>query len=134
MDTQKTLKVLTITKVSYTDKKKDGSPLTDKQGKQYYRVGIQCQEYNSQWLNGFLYFNGKSMEGQTQELEVWEEEWQGKKQLKFGVPRKTEVKNSSNEDVIRKLTGLSITIDKLSFMTEEIFNYVKGREKNNDSK
>lgn len=43
----------TIEKIYRTTKKKDGSPLVNKNGERYERVGIQVPEYPGKWLNGF---------------------------------------------------------------------------------
>lgn len=79
---------LTITKVNYSDKKTDGTPLINKYGKSYYEVGIQTKEYGETWLNGLLSFAPDRWEGSTQELEVYDEEYNGKTYKKFKLPPK----------------------------------------------
>lgn len=77
---------LTITKVSSSDKSKDGKPLINKFGKPFFKVGIQTNEYGSTWLNGLMPFSPDRWEGTTQELEVYDEEYQGKTYKKFKLP------------------------------------------------
>lgn len=69
---------LTITKVNYTDKKKDGSPILNKWGKPTYKTGIQTNEYGDTWINGFLPFPPDKWEGTQQELEITDDPKWGK--------------------------------------------------------
>lgn len=104
----KKLQKLNIIKVAYTDKKKDGQLLIDKYDKPYFRVGIQCNEYGQQWLNGFLRFKPDDWQGKLKEVEVWKEEYQGKEQLKFGLPKRdmwAEIKELKNRvHILEELT------------------------------
>lgn len=47
------MKTITLTAVYRTNKNKDGSLLMGKNGKNYERLGIKCQEYGETWLSGF---------------------------------------------------------------------------------
>jgi len=90
---------LHITKVTATDKKADGTQIINKFGKQSWRVGILTNEYGNTWLNGFLPFNPDKWANSVQELEVYEEEYQGKMQKKFKLPSK----NDAIEKRLKKL-------------------------------
>ena len=79
--------ILHITKSGSSATKKDGTPLKDKRGSQYFRSWIKTQEYGDQFLRGFTYQDVQQWEGKSIELEVFEEEYQGKKQLKFRIPQ-----------------------------------------------
>lgn len=82
---EKQIRKLTITKVYATDKKKDGTLLINKWGKPYWRVGIKAKEMGEEWLNGFMNYDCKDWTGQVKELEVWQEEYEGKMQWKFAL-------------------------------------------------
>ena len=73
---------LKITRVSATDKRKDSRILEGKYGT-FWRVGIQAEEYGDQWINGFSNKHPEYEAGDTIEVVVTTEEWQGKEQLKF---------------------------------------------------
>jgi hypothetical protein len=76
-----------VTKVYETNTKKDGSELKDKRGTPFFRVGFLTQEYGEEWLSGFAYKTCKGYEGKEVEVEVTEEEYNGKKQKKFSFPK-----------------------------------------------
>lgn len=80
-----------ITKVSATDKKKDGSTIINKFGKTSWRVGIKTNEHGEKWINGFLSFNPTNWEGTEQDVEIYEEEYNGEKKLAFRLPKKSDV-------------------------------------------
>ena len=70
-----------IIKSSYSDEKKDGTKLITKDGRPYYKVGIQVNEHGERWING-LVFNLtpqeiKAWEGQEVDLTIKEEEYMG---------------------------------------------------------
>ena len=44
---------VTVTRVSVTDKSRDGSPIIGKYGPQI-RVGLQVKEHGEKWLSGFM--------------------------------------------------------------------------------
>lgn len=66
--------------------KKDGTPITSKSGKPLFQVGIKTQEFGETWLNGLMPFNPDRWAGTEQELEVYDEEWQGRTFKKFKLP------------------------------------------------
>lgn len=78
--------LLNITKVTSKSTKKDGTAYINKNGKPFFVIGIQASQYGQQWINGF-YNTVPAWEGTQQELDIKEEDWQGKKQLKFEVPK-----------------------------------------------
>lgn len=81
---------LTLSRISSTDKKKDGTELKNKYGS-FWRVGIQTKEHGDEWLNGFLKEAPVWQEGDVVELEVATEQWEKSNgevvdQLKFRLP------------------------------------------------
>ncbi len=101
---------VTLTRVSVTDKKKDGTILENKNGK-FYRIGIQTKEYPEQWINGFSNETVDWQEGDVMELEVSKELWNGAEQMKFKLPSKG--------------TQLEARVDKLE---QEVFGENKETE------
>ncbi len=91
---------VTITRVQADDKKRDGTPLIGKFGKPYFKVGIQTNEYGDTWINGFLPFNPDRWVGSTQEIEIYEEEYQGKTYKKFKLPPRA---GAMSPDIMPKL-------------------------------
>ena len=77
---------LTIVKVSVKDKNKEGKPYISKTGKPFFLVGIQTNEYGSDYLNGIMPFNPDKWEGSTQDLITFDEEYNGKVSRKFTLP------------------------------------------------
>jgi len=96
---------LTLTRISVTDKKKDGTVLENQYGK-FYRVGIQTVEYGDVWINGFSSKPVTWQEGDVVELEVSKEEWNGQEQLKFRHPKKEDVLKDENEKLKAELAKL----------------------------
>lgn len=102
-----------ITKASAKDTKKDGSKMVDKSGKPFWMVGIQCKEYGDKWINGFCYKLPTDWEGKEMELDIYEEEYQSKKQLKFKFPNKDRKIEEMLSHVLTKLGKIEFKIDKL---------------------
>ncbi len=96
-----------IIKITVQDKKADGTPMINKWGKPFYRVGIQTREYGNAWINGFMNFPPTGWENSEQEMEIYEEEYNGKMQKKFKLPTK--------EDKLElRMTALELRIDKMA--------------------
>lgn len=93
---------INITKVYSSNTKKDGTPLKDKRGNVFYRVGLKTQEHGDRWVNGFLYHDGKTWEGQKKNLNIKEEEYNGTKQLKFEEVRISTTKLAEDIEDLRK--------------------------------
>ncbi len=86
---------VTITRVSATDKKKDGSKLKNQFG-DFWRVGIQVEERldtngDPVWINGFLKHSPTWNVGDKIDIEVTEVEYKGEQQLQFRLPKKEAV-------------------------------------------
>lgn len=62
--------------------------ISKKTGRLYTSLGIKAKEYGEEWINGF---GGKEnqywAQGDIVEIEVYENEWNGKKSLKFNTPK-----------------------------------------------
>lgn len=94
---------VTITRVSATDKKKDGTKLKNRFG-EFFRVGIQTKEHlddvgDPVWINGFMKHRPEWKEGEVIQVEITEVEYNGLKQLQFRLPKK----ESLQEDKIKAL-------------------------------
>ena len=81
---------VTITRISATDKRKDGTPLEGKWGA-YYRIGLQVEEYPDEWLNGFSSKSPTWDVGDKVTLLITETEWQGQPQKNFRIPKEEDV-------------------------------------------
>ncbi len=70
---------VTITKVNWKDVDKEGNKLiSQKSGKPYYKVGIQCNEFGDKWINGITSFIPNDWEGKEKELEIVDDPKWGK--------------------------------------------------------
>lgn len=108
---------LTITKVFATDEKKDGTKIVNKFGKPYFRVGLKAEQYGEEWLSGFLPTK-PDWEGKEVELEITEEEFGGKMQKKFSVPKK-EGKVAEDIAVIKRdLTTILLILRNIDANTQ----------------
>lgn len=77
-----------IIKQTVSDTDKNGNKLISKKsGKPFYKVGIQTNEHGAQWINGLLNFS-PNWEGTEQELEIYDEEFNGKTYKKFKLEPK----------------------------------------------
>jgi len=102
---------ITLTKVFSNNKDKEGKMYEGKFGN-FYRVGIQCNEYGEEWINGFSNRQPTYGEGDTIEVTITEEEWQGKLQKKFKIARK--------EDLLEaRIVLLEARVDKLEGTNSE---------------
>ena len=81
---------ITITRISVTDKKKDGTILKGKWGT-FFRIGIQAEEYGEKWLNGFSNNMPTYEVGDEINVEIVKEDWQGEEQLKFRLAKEEEL-------------------------------------------
>lgn len=109
---------VTLTRVSATDKKADGTKLKNKFG-EFFRVGIQVEEKvdeggNPIWINGFLKHRPTWNVGDKIQVEFTESEYKGEKQLQFRLPKKETLQDD-------KIKALEAEIAKL-----------KGEEKSNE--
>lgn len=104
---------INITKVIAKDTKKDGTKLIGKNGKPYFLVGIQTKEHAEKWINGFTQHAPTDWEGKEMELDIYEEEYQGKKQLKFKFPDKNKKVEELLSQILTKLGNINAKVDKL---------------------
>jgi len=81
---------LTLTQISSTDRKKDGTECLTKQGKRFWKVGLKTKEHGDEWMNGLVFKEVEWKEGDVVELDTKMEEYNGKESLKFRVPKKEE--------------------------------------------
>ena len=68
---------------------KDGKPYMTKNGKPFVRVSVKVAEYGDQYISG-LWFGADCpwQVGHKVELQISEGEYQGKKELKFEIPKR----------------------------------------------
>ena len=102
-----------INKCSYTDKKKDGTPILSKFNKPAWRVGLQVSEYGDIWINGFLPFAPDRWENTEQEIEIYDEEYQGVKQKKFRLPSKEDKIGKQLEEINGRVLKTMLMVEEL---------------------
>ena len=109
------MKEYIIKRVSVSDKKADGGELITKNGKPFLKVGIQVAEYGERWANG-LYFAPTCpwQEGSKETLKIFEEDYQGKMQLKWEMPKQ----DDKLEEVKNAITKLNIRVSALEAKLE----------------
>lgn len=119
----KTLETLTITDFQWTDKKKDGSICMTKGGmskdgkiipsKPFYICNLTCNEYKPR-LYGMSFGVKEDLEkikiGDKIELIVFEEEHEGRINLKFEFPKKTEVADLKIQELEKRVKKLEETL------------------------
>lgn len=79
--------------------RKDGTPVKTKNGHQMYSVGILTDKYGEAWINGLMPFNPDKWEGTEQELEIYEEEYNGKMYKKFKLPPRESSAGGSDKQI-----------------------------------
>jgi hypothetical protein len=99
-----------LTKVTRYTTDKAGQPLKTKDGRPYTRVNIQTQEHGQKWLSGFgSNTNVNWKEGDKVELIVKE----NGEYLNFSEPKKTDLVDEKLEQILNKLTTISLTLNSL---------------------
>jgi len=104
-----------VTKWTAKNTKADGTPLVGKFGP-YWLVGIQAVEFEG-WANGFVSGEAKPEDWTNKEvpLEIFDEEYNGKMQKKFKVPKQSSKElaemDSKLEMILNKITGLGIRLE-----------------------
>ena len=101
---------VTLTRVSATDKKADGSILKNKLG-EFFRVGIQVEERTTEsgdpiWINGFSKHRPTWQVGDKIQVEITEVEYKGAKQLQFRLPKKESVLEDRVKQLEQELASL----------------------------
>lgn len=79
--------------------RKDGSAVLTKSGKQMFSVGIKTAELGDVWLSGLMPFNPDRWEGTEQEIEVYDEEYNGKTYKKFKLPPRENTASSGAQNL-----------------------------------
>jgi hypothetical protein len=78
--------------------KKDGTAITSRAGKQLFDVGIQTAEFGDVWINNkFMPFHPERWEGTVQELEIYDEDFNGKTYKKFKLPPQNQTSQAAPE-------------------------------------
>ena len=113
-----------VTKVSATDKRKDGSVITNKWGKTSWRVGLKTQEHGDVWLNGMMPFNPDRWEGTEQEIEVFEEEYNGTKRQAFRLPKREQPNSEAFKAYVHNYINLKV-IPRLEALEKKVTGEVR---------
>ena len=97
-------------RISATNKKKDGTILKNKFG-EFFRVGIQVEgkvdDFGEPvWINGFLKHRPTWNVDDEIQVEIVEEEYNGKKQLNFRLPKKESVLEDKVKQLEQELASL----------------------------
>jgi len=78
------METIRLTRISRSDK-------TSKAGKPYVSLGIQCDKYGDQWINGFGgQENADWKEGDEVEVTIEKKTFNGKEYLNFTTPKKAD--------------------------------------------
>lgn len=105
---------LTITEAQNYDKKKDGTQLVDRRGRQQFRSRIKTVEKGNEWLTGFVY---KALNaGDVIDAEVKSEMYQGNPQLRFEVkvaPSQQAEAAQSNTSVLSELRAHTVFLKQI---------------------
>lgn len=111
---------LTLTKISVSDTNKEGQKLVSKNGKPFYKVGIQTAQHAEKWLNGLVFGDRPNwQEGDEVELAWGEEEYNGVKRLKFEIPKK-------EDKTLVELNGMAIKIGVIQNDVKKIIDHLSG--------
>lgn len=122
----KTLETLTLTDFVWTDKKKDGTLCMTKEGKTkegktippkpFYMCNLTCEEYKPR-LYGMSFGAKEDIEklkaGDKVELLVFEEEYQGRINLKFEFPSSKSANEAKLKALEEKVQELEKRVKKL---------------------
>lgn len=104
---------LTLTRVTATDTDKQGNELKGKYGP-FWRVGIQTAEFPDTWINGFTKKKPEWKEGDVVELDVRDEEYNGKMQKKFSFPKKeTGVSDEKLETLLNGQVAIRLQLNTI---------------------
>ena len=110
---QEELKKVNILQIKYTDKKKDGSEMLSKFGKKSWLVDILTDTYEERWAKGFTPFPPDQWKGTEQTLVFFEEEYQGKKYLKFKLQKRDQGGfTQEDRDMLKRVE------DKLNYLVK----------------
>src|SRR3990167_2470575 len=106
--------IISYINVFKTDK--EGKPYTTKTGKPFVRVSIKVEDelYKDQFISG-LWFGADCpwKVGDVVSLIIREEEYQGKKSLKFELPKKENPNQKYFEEITGRLLKLELMIIKI---------------------
>ena len=105
---------------------KSGNPYKTKNGKPFVRVSIKVAEHGDNFISGLFFGENCPWKvGETVELVIAEEEYQGKKQLKFDIPRK-------DDKMLGELNNLALKIGVMSGKLDKIIKILEDDGKNSD--
>lgn len=110
-----------VTKVTGRNTKKDGTALVNKFGKPYFIIGIQVTQHGQSWINGFA-DSIPQWEGKEIELDIFEEEYNGTKSLKYKVPKAEE---KATNDVTRELNSFGLKLGVINSKLDKIMEALK---------
>ena len=106
---------ITISKISYTDKKKDGTSCISKNGKPFYKVGIQTNEFGDTWINGLIFDNPPTWkEGDKIDLIIKDEEYNGITSKKFELPKPANIQGEKLDKVMVELSFIKHQLERIA--------------------
>lgn len=107
---------LTLTKVIKKDKDKEGKQYISKKGQPYSRASILCNEYGSEYLNGF--WDARLVEGATIDAEITEREYNGKTYKDFKLAKKEAQSSLDTERILDAITAVRLDVTTLTAMVK----------------
>lgn len=104
-----------ITKIARYLNDKNGQPLKTRDGRPYIRINMQLKEYGDKWISGFGNKDNETWrEGDKVDVAIEEKGGSnGVVYLNFTMPKKEDAINEKLEQVLNRLTGISIDIQIL---------------------
>src|SRR3990167_10246400 len=108
------MKEQTLTYINQFKVDKDGKPYTTKNGKPFVRVSVKVSERGNEYVSG-LWFGADCpwKVGDKIQMEIKEELYNGKKSLKFELPRKENPNQKQFEEVLGELSKIKMLIYEL---------------------
>jgi len=108
------MKEYTINYVNQFKTNKEGQPYLSKNGKPFVRVSIKVADHGEEYISGLWFGEDCPWKvGDTETLIIFEELYNGKKQLKFELPKKENVNQKVLEDILNKLTFMNLKIEEI---------------------
>lgn len=94
-----------LTKVSATNRKKDGSECVTVKGQKFFKVGIQTEQHGEEYINGLIFADEVPFsEGEEVYLNIFEEEYDGATSKKFKTLTKDQEKDAKIKELEAKVS------------------------------
>jgi hypothetical protein len=99
---------LTVRRAKRFAEDKNGNRYKTKNGRLFARASVQFQETGNEWFGGF--WSDALQEGSTIQVELFEEEYQGKTYKKFKIARQEDKLDDKLEMILNRLAGLQLEL------------------------